>query len=59
MLPFGSVQDVKNEVEACINALYLDKTGYILAPCHNLQAITPIENVLEIYAYVISYSQKI
>ena len=26
--------------------------GYILAPCHNLQPDTPIENVLAMYAAV-------
>lgn len=58
VLPFGGVEEVKTEVEACIDALYLDKTGYILAPCHNLQAITPIENVIAMYEHAISHSQK-
>jgi uroporphyrinogen decarboxylase len=26
-----------------------DGTGYIVAPCHNIQAITPLENVLALY----------
>jgi len=50
VLPFGTVEDVKQEVRRCTEALYLsDKTGYILAPCHNIQAGTPIENVLAMY----------
>ena len=24
-------------------------TGYILAPCHNIQAITPLENIIAMY----------
>ena len=26
-----------------------DGTGYVLAPCHNLQANTPVENILAMY----------
>lgn len=49
VLPFGTVADVKKEVEICMQRLYCDRTGYILAPCHNLQAITPIENIIAMY----------
>jgi uroporphyrinogen decarboxylase len=57
VLPFGSKQDVINEVEACMNALYRDKTGYILGPCHNVQSITPIENIITMYEHAKKYSQ--
>ena len=33
----------------CIDSLAPDRTGYILASCHNLQAVTPVENVLAMY----------
>ena len=56
VLAFKGPEAVKKEVKACIDALYSDKTGYILAPCHNLQAITPIENVLTMYEYAKEYS---
>lgn len=47
-LPFGSAQDVREEV--LYNLDVLGKNGgYILAPCHNIQAITPIENILALY----------
>ncbi|MDL2237314.1 hypothetical protein LJC56_05740 [Christensenellaceae bacterium OttesenSCG-928-K19] len=49
VLPFGGVEEVRGEVRTCIDALFADGTGYILAPCHNIQAITPVENVLELY----------
>jgi len=26
-----------------------DGTGFILAPCHNLQAVSPVENILTLY----------
>ncbi|MCL2056143.1 MAG: hypothetical protein FWH02_02860 [Oscillospiraceae bacterium] len=55
VLPFGGEKEVKAEVEACIDALYSDKTGFILAPCHNIQAITPIENVLTMYKHAREY----
>lgn len=51
VLPFGTPADVRREVEACIAALFSDRTGYILAPCHNIQANTPIENVIEMYRH--------
>ena len=47
-LAFGSVDDVEREVEQ--NVAILGKGGgYILAPCHNIQAITPPENVVALY----------
>ncbi|MCL2867028.1 MAG: uroporphyrinogen-III decarboxylase-like protein [Clostridia bacterium] len=55
VLPFQGVQEVQAEVRACIDALYSDNTGYILAPCHNVQAITPVENVVAMYQYAKTY----
>jgi uroporphyrinogen decarboxylase len=26
-----------------------DGTGFIIGPCHNLQPVTPIENILALY----------
>jgi uroporphyrinogen decarboxylase len=49
ILPLGSPEVVRAEVRHCIDALASDHTGYILAPCHNIQAITPIENVIALY----------
>ena len=48
-LPFGSAEDVRAEVRRNIDVLAADKTGYVLAPCHNLQAITPVENIVAMY----------
>jgi len=47
-LPFGCVQDVRAEVLENLNILGAGG-GYILAPCHNIQTITPIENILAMY----------
>ena len=48
-LPFGTPDDVRAEVRRLKAALGGDGTGYIVAPCHNLQAITPLENILALY----------
>lgn len=45
-LPFGAPADVRAEVKCLIAALVSDATGFILAPCHNLQPVTPVENVI-------------
>jgi len=47
-LPFGSVEEVRAEVMDNLRILGAGG-GYILAPCHNIQSITPIENILAMY----------
>jgi len=47
-LPFGSVEDVEREVVENLRILGRGG-GYILAPCHNIQANTPPENVVAMY----------
>jgi len=47
-LPFGTVEEVRQEVADNLSILGAGG-GYILAPCHNLQAITPVENVVAMY----------
>jgi uroporphyrinogen decarboxylase len=47
-LPFGSVAEVRQEVLDNLNILGAGG-GYILAPCHNIQPITPPENVVTMY----------
>ena len=47
-LPFGSVEDVKGEVLENLRILG-EGGGYILAPCHNFQPNTPVENILAMY----------
>jgi uroporphyrinogen decarboxylase len=48
-LPFGVPQDVRAEVKRLVSTLASDRTGFILGPCHNLQAITPVENIIAMY----------
>jgi uroporphyrinogen decarboxylase len=47
-LPFGSVEDVRREVLDNLRILGA-AGGYILAPCHNIQPLTPPENVVAMY----------
>jgi uroporphyrinogen decarboxylase len=47
-LPFGTLDDVRAEVRKNIEVLGAGG-GYIIAPCHNIQALTPPENVVAMY----------
>ncbi len=47
-LPFGSVEDVRREVIDNLTILGAGG-GYILAPCHNIQAVSPPENIVAMY----------
>jgi uroporphyrinogen decarboxylase len=47
-LPFGSVDEVRKEVIENFEILGKEG-GYILAPCHNIQPISPVENILAMY----------
>lgn len=47
-LPFGTPDDVKREVLDNLRILGAGG-GYILAPCHNIQALTPPENIVAMY----------
>jgi len=53
-LPFGSVEDVRKEVRENIDILG-EGGGYILAPCHNLQPVTPLENIVAMYEEAYNY----
>ena len=47
-LPFGTVDEVRQEVVDNLRILGAGG-GYILAPCHNIQAVSPPENVVAMY----------
>jgi len=46
-MPFGSVADVRAEVAE--NLRLFQDARWICAPCHNLQAVTPTENIVTLY----------
>lgn len=47
-LPFGSVAEVRQEVADNLRILGAGG-GYILAPCHNIQVVSPPENIVAMY----------
>jgi uroporphyrinogen decarboxylase len=47
-LPFGSIDDVKREVD--LRLTLFNQGGLILGPSHQIQAGTPLENILAMYA---------
>jgi uroporphyrinogen decarboxylase len=49
VLPFGSAAEVRRETRACIDTLGRDG-GYICCSCHNVQAGTPVPNILAMIA---------
>jgi uroporphyrinogen decarboxylase len=55
-LAFGSADDVREEVMTNIQVLGKGG-GYILAPSHNIQAISPPENVVVMYETGIEYGK--
>ena len=53
-LPFGTAEDVREEVLENIHTLG-EGGGYILAPCHNIQSVTPPENVVALFETGFAY----
>lgn len=50
-LPFGTPDEVRQEVLDNIRILG-EGGGYIVAPCHNIQPITPVKNILAMYSAI-------
>ena len=46
ILPRGTAEQVRAEVLDCLRTLGAGGAGYICASCHNVQAGTPLENIL-------------
>jgi uroporphyrinogen decarboxylase len=55
-LPFGTVDEVRQEVMDNLRILGAGG-GYILAPCHNIQAVSPAENVVALYETGYAYGR--
>ena len=54
VLPYGSVEDVRAEVERRIEELGLGG-GYVLGAVHNIQPDVPMENLLAMYRHAREY----
>lgn len=48
LLPFSNPDEIKSEVKRVINIL-CENGGYIVAPSHNIQALTPVNNIIAFY----------
>jgi uroporphyrinogen decarboxylase len=55
-LPFGTVEEVRQEVRDNLEILGRGG-GYILAPCHNIQAVSPPENIVTMYEAALEYGR--
>jgi uroporphyrinogen decarboxylase len=56
LLPFKTPEDVKTGVKRAIEAL-APGGGYILAPCHNIQASVPAKNVVALFEAAKQYGR--
>jgi len=56
-LPFGTVEEVRREVADNLRILGAGG-GYILGPCHNIQVVSPPENIVAMYeeGYALGWS---
>jgi uroporphyrinogen decarboxylase len=55
VLPYGTAEEVRAETRECLRTLGKDG-GYIVCSCHNIQAGTPVENVLAMIETVQSWT---
>lgn len=55
-LPFGSVEDVVNEVKLRIKTI--GYTGLILGPSHDIQPEVPVENIVALYEAAKKYGRN-
>jgi uroporphyrinogen decarboxylase len=56
-LPFGTVDDVRREVIDNMEIMGRGG-GYILAPCHNIQSVSPVENIVAMYETGYEYGKR-
>ncbi len=56
VLPFGTVDDVKQEVERCINVVGRE-SGFVLGPSAVIQPEIPIENIQAMYGHAKEYGR--
>lgn len=52
-LPFGTVQEVIDEVKQSID-IY-SSTRWVCSPCHNIQPVSPTENIVAMYETIHEY----
>ncbi len=58
ILPFGALEDVKKDVERCLN-IFKDRFGFILSATSSIGPEVPIENIFAMYQHGIEYGLKL
>ncbi len=58
-LPFGSVAEVEAETMDCLTKLGAGKEGYLPCSCHNIQAGTPVPNIIAMIETVKNRSSEL
>lgn len=58
VLPFGTCEDVRKETTNCLETLGSNGKGYIVCSCHNVQAGTPVENIIAMVDTVHRYKNR-
>ncbi len=48
-LPFATEAEVRAQVRWCADIMARHRARWICAPCHNIQSVTPVANVLAMY----------
>jgi uroporphyrinogen decarboxylase len=48
-LPYGTKEEVKEEVWRILDAMGAERGGYVLAPAHNIQPDVPPENIIALF----------
>lgn len=56
VLPFGSAGDVRRETIRCLETLGAGGEGFICSSCHNVQAGTPVANILAMIDTVVNHA---
>ena len=56
ILPFGTVQEVRREVERCINTVGRG-SGFVLAAAADIQPEVPMKNIVAMYAHAQEYGR--
>lgn len=56
-LPFGSVEDVRRDIERIIDTL-ADECALFILPANNILPDCPVENVIAMHQYAIDYSGR-
>lgn len=58
VLPFGNTDDVRAETRTCLETLGRGG-GFICGSCHNIQAGTPVENILALVETVHEHGERV